>query len=289
MLPFQAVAPALLLLLPGFAALDSDHPSFALDPLPGPLAPGTGVGRVNATVTLPCTDAWRDASVRFSIQGELPTWLRANLSPPEGRLAPADCVGATQARITSVVEVRVAEHAPALQETVVRVAALLRGSEGEREAVADLRVQAAYVGRIRVETPEASKTAAAGATVTFPLRVANLGNHHARLVVEVVDNPHAHTVVLPPPRVVESAAAGGDETEVTINVQVRLGEEPGRASDVTLRVIPTYVYDAKVKGEAQTVKLRVETEKVLLPGPAPLVVLGVGMLVALGGRRALLR
>ena len=290
-MPLPPVALAALL-LPSLAAAPAafapaDFASLHVEPFEGPLTPEVEEAAVRVRVLVPCAgaEAADGTGARFSLREVPPAWLVATLSPAEVRAPAGPCPLSGERALESTLRVRVTADAPAFRTHVLRLAALVEDGEGHaRELLADAPVQADQVLRIAVRATPDTLPAGRGAILTFPVEVTNLGNHHARALVSVVDNAGNLNVMVPAPPLVESRQAGGATNATLVRLQVQVGDLPERGATVRLRVEPVSPFDPRLRGEPQEVTLHVEhAQDNLAPGAGlhgAVLALAAGALVA---------
>lgn len=276
-----------------------DRPMLAVPAPPPRIEPGAEPVRVPVQARVPC--AWLDegpAVVTFGapeVQGAArASWFAANVTPAQARTPEEGCLpGMTHAVAAATLEVAATREAIALTPTVLRLGARLEAAaEHARELVAEVPVEAAYVGKLEAGVAQATLVGKPQSTVTFLVTLVNQGNQNTRVSFSVDGNPGGLNVVVPSSVILGPAQArdeGGAAHSVTVPVAVQTPYRNGHldeASRFTLRVHGAYALDPAIQGDAATLDLEVRTVGTYVPAPpAPLLLAVLGLAAILARRR----
>jgi hypothetical protein len=241
---------ALVVLLAAPVALAQSRVDVSVTPFPGPVVPADGPARTNVTVRIACGDLPREGTLSLSAQHR-EAWITTTIDPAEAHPDAAACDGeyALDATLTATL----APDAPAFEESVVQVGALLRGGRDALVGSQAIRVKAGFYGAVRLEAAKTTATGAAGNVVTFPIVVTNLGNGLAKVGFDLAAKNGSVQVPLPPSVVIEPFA------NATVQAQA-IVPKSGGSSDFTLVATPAYAYDPALTGASAAVVLTVHRE-----------------------------
>lgn len=224
-----------------------------------------------------------------------PAWATIVFSPPIVSITAEAAPGENNAKGSAdfTVLVSASQEAPAFQETEVKIQAKLQGSTFIPTATqsATASVRAAYFSILDVAVPETIKVERPQTPVSFPITITNFGNGPTKVNFELLAPPgEGDKMQIVPPQAItlESRQTGGSAITKDAILQVQTPYKNGYLNEprsVTVKLASHYATNTQLAGAADQVTVLVTTKGFYVPGPSPILVVGLLGLAALVVRK----
>lgn len=230
--------------------------------------------------------------VQFSATG--PAWASLIVSPAQGLFAFSGAPGGQQVSSSIPIQVTVtaSQEAPALTPATIEVSGVTTQTPGGKSfnGKGTTTVTAEYFGQLSVELAQAIRVERPQTTVTFPLKVTNLGNGNTKVTVEKVDPiPEGYQTAAPVPTILTAKQTGGNTITADIPLDIQTPYKNGYMNQVGViayKITSNYALDPKKRGDESAVSVVITTRGFYVPGPSPIVFVGlVGLAAVLLRRR----
>lgn len=223
-----------------------------------------------------------------------PAWAQVLVSPstdvfPPPTGAPSG-VAYTQTK-SFTVTVTASQDAPAFTaETIEITATPTAGAAGGSYTAGkgQAQIQAGYFSIIDVQLAEPIAVERPQSKVAFPLKITNFGNANTKVSFELVSAAEGFQTVIPNPVTLQSKQAGGNQISADIPLTIQTPYKNGYMNEVGVinyKLTSAYALDPKLKGDESPVSVLVTTRGFYVPGPSPILFLGLIGVVALVLRR----
>ena len=229
---------------------------------PPPVRPLQGAVVANLTLTASCAlvgDGGR-IPIEYAVQ-DAPAWATVVVSPATDVADATACEGGVVTR-EATVSLTASDQAPAFRPTPVVVLAKVGSPGRQEETSATVNVTAEYFSIVDASLAEANKVARPGEEVPYVVKLSNLGNARTRVTFEVQNASEGIFVGVPPPVVLDSKQAGGNEVSTEVSILVRTRESGGfvnRVDVATVRILAEHAADPPRAGDGTTVSLILTT------------------------------
>ena len=223
-----------------------------------------------------------------------PAWAAVTVSPGSDVIQLASGQQYSGSK-TFTVAVTASDQAPAFQSDTIEITATVTPSSPgatPKSAAQTVPVQADYFSILDVQLAQAIQQDRPQSTVTFPVKITNLGNGATKVNFDIAPegNPQRLAALIPGPVTLQSKQAGGNQISAEIPLQIQLPHKNGymnEAGTVTYKITSNYALDSKLKGDETTLAVLVTTKGFYVPGPSGILLVGVlAVLAALVGRRS---
>lgn len=221
-----------------------------------------------------------------------PAWAAVTISPG------SDVITLTQGNpytgtASFNVAVTASDQAPAFQSDTIEITATITPSSPgatPKSSAQAVPIQADYFSILDVQLAQAIQQDRPQSTVTFPVKITNLGNGATKVNFDIAPegNPQGLNVLVPGPITLQSKQAGGNQISAEIPLQIQLPHKNGymnEAGSVRYKITSNYALDSKLKGDETTLSVLVTTKGFYVPGPEPIVMIGLLVAVAAAFRR----
>lgn len=223
-----------------------------------------------------------------------PAWAAVTVSPGSDVITMPATPGAqaTGSR-TFTVSVTASDQAPAFQSDTIEITATVTPttpSTPPKSAAQTVPIQADYFSILDVQLAQAIQQDRPQSTVTFPVKITNLGNGATKINFAIAEggNPQNLNALVPGPVTLQSKQAGGNQISTEIPLQIQLPHQNGymnEAGTVVYKITSNYALDSKLKGDETTLSVLVTTKGFYVPGPGPILLVGLLMAIAAVMRR----
>jgi hypothetical protein len=221
-----------------------------------------------------------------------PPWASVTVSPgSDVIILDAPSSGTVKGKRTFTVTVTASDLAPAFQADTIEITATVNAPApaGAKNAAQSVQIQADYFSILDVQLTQSIQQDRPQATVTFPIKVTNLGNGATKVNFAVPEGGKSEGLVVIPPNAVtlQSKQAGGSAISAEVPLQIQLPHKNGymnQAGAVTLEITSNYALDGKLVGDKTQVNVLVTTKGFYVPGFELVFLVGV-----LGAAAALMR
>lgn len=225
-----------------------------------------------------------------------PAWATVIVSPtsdifpvPAGTSAPG---GASyQQKLTFKVSVTASDQAPAFQSEAIEITATTKPStQGAVPATGkdSVPITAGFFSILDVQLAESVKIERPQTAVVFPLKVTNFGNANTKVDISIDGDPGNLQVQKPSPVTLQSKQAGGTLISADIPLTIQTPYKNGYMNEVgvvNFKITSSYALNPELSGDSSSVSVLVTTKGFYLPGPSPILLVGLVMLVAVVARR----
>ena len=219
-----------------------------------------------------------------------PSWATPILSPTTIIIpipsTPAPTISAT---VPYQVFVTASDQAPAFQPDQIEVTATgpqeTGGTAAQGKGAAT--ITADYFSILDAQLTETVKIDRPQTAVIFPLKLTNLGNANTKVTFKVGDHPEALQVPIPAPVTLQSKQAGGTGITTEVPLTIQTPYHNGYLNDVgvvSFQYSGAYALDPKKVGDSGSVSVIVTTRGFYVPGPEPILVIGLVALSAVAVR-----
>lgn len=259
-------------------------------PLQGPVTFG---GTVTLTADYTGVTGVIGIPVTYSVTKQ-PAWANVLVSPatdvfpsPTNPSPGSSYTSAKQITVT----VTASDQAPAFQADQIEITATTTPSTQGKQAVGkgNVPITATYFSIIDVQLTEAIKVERPQTPVIFPVKVTNFGNANTKVTFDIGEGTSASLQVpIPNPITLQSKQAGGNQISSDVQLTVQTPYKNGYMNEVGIvnyKLTSAYALDTKVKGDESSVSVLVTTRGFYVPGPSPLLFVGLIGAVALALRR----
>ena len=290
------VATALLSLVPTAAAQQQAQISVVLNPPSEPVKPLQAPISFTGTVTLIA-----DSSAYSGIIGvpvaytvtKQPAWANVLVSPstdifPVGTSTPSQNF---QSSRPITVTVTASDAAPAFQADQIEITATTTSTPGGKavSGKGNVPITADYFSIIDVQLAEAIKVERPQSVVSFPVKISNYGNANTKVTFTIGDGTSQNLQVpVPNPVTLQSKQAGGNQISADIPLNIQTPYKNGYMNEVGIvnyKITSAYALDPKIKGDESSVSVLVTTRGFYVPGPSPILFVGLVAAAALLLRR----
>ena len=224
-----------------------------------------------------------------------PAWASVTVSPANDVIQAGQpgANGQVTGTKSFTVSVLATDQAPAFQAENIEITATFRPANpgaAAKSVATTVPIQADYFSILDVQLAQAIQQDRPQATVTFPVKITNLGNGNTKVSFAIAEggNPQNLNAPIPIPVTLQSKQAGGNAISAEIPLQIQLPYKNGYMNDVgvvTYKITSNYALDSKLRGDETTLSVLVTTKGFYVPGPTPLVVVGLLMVGAFLFRR----
>lgn len=224
-----------------------------------------------------------------------PAWSTVVFSPPQILLTFAPQAGQTTASSTANFKVLVSASAdaPAFQESEIKIQAKTNGNQAlpAKTQTATASIRAAYFSILDVSLPETIKVERPQTPTSFPITITNFGNGPTKVNFELVtQTAEGDKMQIVPPQAItlESRQTGGSAITKDAILQVQTPYKNGYLNEprsVTVKLTSHYATDSTLPGASDQVTVLVTTKGFYVPGPSPILLVGLMALAALVVRR----
>ena len=221
---------------------------------------------------------------------EAPPWATVVINPPQVVMtfaadtdSPAGAATASDTKEFDVL-VSASDLAPAFQEGTIVIEAVSSAVDPTLErgtASARASVRASYFSIIDVALPESIRVDRPQTPVSFPISVTNLGNGPTKVSFELLTQPvDGDKMQVSPPQslTLEARQTGGSQITKEAVLQVQTPFKNGYMNEprsIVLKVTSHYATDTQLQGASETVTMLVTTKGFYVPGPDPLLLVGL--------------
>lgn len=223
-----------------------------------------------------------------------PAWAQVLVSPatdvfpPPSAAAPSG-VSYSQTRQIQVT-VTASQDAPAFTAEPIEITATpTSATPGSYTAgKGSVQIQAGYFSIIDVQLAEPIAVERPQSKVAFPLKITNFGNANTKVSFELISAADGFQTVIPNPVTLQSKQAGGNQISADIPLTIQTPYKNGYMNEVGVinyKLTSAYALDPKLKGDESPVSVLVTTRGFYVPGPSPILFLGLIGVVALALRR----
>lgn len=288
------LATALVALVPTAQAQQSativvsmSAPSDAVKPLQGPL---TFSGTTTFTGDTGAYTSIIGVPITYTVTKQ-PAWATVLVSPATDVIPVPSTPNPTftGSRPFTVI-VTASEQAPAFTADQIEITATSGAGAGGKSTSGKnaVPIVAGYFSIIDVQLAESIKVERPQTPVVFPVKVTNLGNANTKVTFAVADKTENLQVPVPNPVTLQSRQAGGQAISADIPLTVQTPYKNGYMNEVGLvnyKLTSAYALDPKIKGDESSVSVIVTTKGFYVPGPSPLLFVGLVAVAALALRR----
>ena len=262
--------------------LDSQGADQQLKPLQAPI-------ELKGTITLTADSG----APRSSLTGitvsltpvQQPSWATLVISPPQIVLTFEDAPSGTSQTVggTFKVLVSASDQAPAFQDAPVVVEAKSSSTPflAQQTSRAPASIRASYFSIIDVALPESIKVERPQTPVSFPISVTNLGNGPTKVNFELLNAAtEGDKLQIAPPQslTLEARQTGGSQITKDAILQVQTPFKNGYMNEpraISMKISSHYATDTQLAGQSETVTVLVTTKGFYVPGPSPLLLIGL--------------
>jgi len=222
-----------------------------------------------------------------------PAWAAVTISPGSDVITVNANGNVVSGSKNFIVSVTASDQAPAFQSDTIEITATVTPSTPQtppKNAAQSVPIQADYFSILDVQLAQAIQQDRPQSTVTFPVKITNLGNGNTKVSFAIAEggNPMNLNAPLPIPVTLQSKQAGGNAIAAEIPLQIQLPYKNGYMNEVgvvTYKITSNYALDSKLKGDETTLSVLVTTKGFYVPGPEMVLVLGVLAVAAAAFRR----
>ncbi len=222
-----------------------------------------------------------------------PAWAAVTISPGSDVITLTNNQQTTSGSKTFTVSVTASDQAPAFQSDTIEITATVTPttpSTPAKSAAQTVPIQADYFSILDVQLAQAIQQDRPQSTVTFPVKITNLGNGATKVNFDIAPegNPQNLNVLVPGPVTLQSKQAGGNQISTEVSLQIQLPHKNGymnEAGTVRYKITSNYALDSKLKGDETTLAVLVTTKGFYVPGPSPILMLGLVAAAAIVLRR----
>jgi hypothetical protein len=222
-----------------------------------------------------------------------PAWAAVTVSPGSDVITLTSSQTSVSGSSNFNVAVTASDQAPAFQSDTIEITATVTPSNPgatAKSASQAVPIQADYFSILDVQLAQAIQQDRPQSTVTFPVKITNLGNGATKVNFDIAPegNPQNLNVLVPGPVTLQSKQAGGNQISAEIPLQIQLPHKNGymnEAGAVRYKITSNYALDSKLKGDETTLSVLVTTKGFYVPGPEPIVLVGLLVAVAAAFRR----
>ena len=273
----------------GSITVTLNAPTEPVKPLQAPL---TFNGNVILTTDYSAATGVIGLAVQYTVTKQ-PAWANVLVSPSSD-IFPINPPqpGQTQVTVTRQITVTVTatDQAPAFAADQIEISAVTAAPPGGRSlnGKGTAAVVADYFSILDVQLPEAIKVERPQTSTAFPVKISNFGNANTKVNFEVVQAAEGLQYTLPVPIVLQSKQAGGNQISADVPLSVQTPYKNGYMNEVgtlNYKLTSAYALDPKIKGDESTVSVLLTTRGFYVPGPSPILFLGLLGVVALVLRR----
>ncbi|HEX2021693.1 MAG TPA: hypothetical protein VHH36_03220 [Candidatus Thermoplasmatota archaeon] len=224
-----------------------------------------------------------------------PGWATVVFNPPTLVLtfdAPAGAEQQATASGTFDMVISASDQAPAFQDTEIVVQAKSASSQAfqEKTATASVSVHADYFSILDIALPESIKVERPQTPAAFPITITNFGNGPTKVNFEIEARPENEKFTIIPPSSIqlESKQVGGSQITKDAILQVQTPYKNGYMNEpgaVTVKITSHYATDSTLVGASDKVTVLVTTKGFYVPGPSPVLLIGLLAIAAFVLRR----
>lgn len=294
------VGSALLALVPAAEAQQSGSMTIALA-TPEPVKPLQGTVSFTGTVSLTADYTGVTGPVGIPVQYNAPNkpaWATVVINPQQDVFsAPSGAPGSASYTVTKTITVTVSASgdAPAFVPQTLEITGTTSATPNGNpiNGKGTTTVQAAFFSIIDVNLQEAIRVDRPQTAVSFPVKVTNLGNANTKVTFDIgegstIDGPNALKPILPNPITLQSKQAGSSQTSTDVLLTVQTPYKNGYMNEVGVmnyKLTSTYALNPALKGDESQLSVLITTRGFYVPGPSPILFLGLVGVLALALRR----
>jgi hypothetical protein len=273
----------------GSIVVSMNSPTEQVKPLQGAL---TFSGTVTLTADYSGVANPIGIPVTYTVSNK-PAWAQVLVSPASDVFPAPGAPGGvsySQARTISVT-VTASGDAPAFQAETIEITATPSPSNPQATITpgkGQVGIQAGYYSIIDVQLAEAIKVERPQSAVAFPLKITNFGNANTKVNFELISAAEGFQTVIPNPVTLQSKQAGGNQISADIPLTIQTPYKNGYMNEVGVinyKLTSSYALDPKLKGDESPVSVLITTRGFYVPGPSPILFLGMIGVIALALRR----
>jgi hypothetical protein len=291
------VTSALVALVPSASAQQNTAVSLTVTPPTDSVKPLQGALTFGGTVTVTWDNSGQANLVGIPLTYQVtkqPPWASVTIIPATDVIpvGSTPSPGATSSASKSfTVEVTASDQAPAFQPDTIQITATAsptapQGHTGS--ASATVPITASYFSILDAELAQTVQIDRPQTAVIFPLKLTNLGNANTK-VTFAIDSATANLQVpIPVPIVLQSKQAGGSQISSEVPLTIQTPYHNGYMNEVgvvTYKITSAYALDPKQTGDSTSVSVVITTKGFYVPGPEPLLVVGLIAVSAVVARR----
>ncbi|MFA5861815.1 MAG: hypothetical protein WDA16_08990 [Candidatus Thermoplasmatota archaeon] len=292
------VTSAIVVLVPTAEAQRQTTVTLTVTPPSDPVKPMQGALVFPGTITVVFDNTGQTNVVGIPVTYQItkqPSWAQVLVSPATDVIIPPS--GASAAAPSSTVtksfsvSVTASDQAPAFQPETIEITATAAppspGVGGSGKTT--VSVAASYFSIIDAQLAETIKIERPQTAIVFPLKLTNFGNANTKVSFAVLDKAENLNVPVPIPIVLQSKQAGGNQISAEVALTVQTPYKNGYMNEVgvvTYKITSAYALDPKLTGDTTQVAVVVTTKGFYVPGPEPILMVGlVAVAAMLFGRR----
>lgn len=214
-----------------------------------------------------------------------PSWATVVMNPPQLVLTFTEAPGGQTVEATGDFKVLVSasDQAPAFQETPIVIEAKSSSNQFVSQATqrAQASIRASYFSILDVALPESIKVERPQTPVSFPISVTNLGNGPTKVNFELLAAAtEGDKLQIAPPQslTLEARQTGGSQITKDAILQVQTPFKNGYMNEpraISMKISSHYATDTQLAGQSETVTVLVTTKGFYVPGPSPLLLIGL--------------
>lgn len=292
---------ALLALVPSAEAQQQGSVTISLTK-PEVVKPLQGTVEATATVTLQADLSGGSQIVGIPVQYSVtcPAWATCTPNPASDVFPPPQTGGTpgtsySQTRTVKIV-ISASDQAPAFNPQPLQITASTQpgGTGSPLTGTGSTVVEAGYFSILDVQVQNAIVVERPQTTINIPVSVNNLGNAQTKVNFDlgegstVGDIANALQPQLPPPTTLGSKQAGASVTKADIVLTVQTPYKNGYMNEVgtlNYKITSAYALNPALKGDESKLSVLITTRGFYVPGPSPILFLGLIGVVALTLRR----
>ena len=230
--------------------------------------------------------------VQYTVSKQ-PSWATVLVNPASD-VFPVGPPSGTQTQYQGsrpiTITVTATDQAPAFQADQIEITATTSAGAPNtpKTGKGTATITADYFSIIDVQLPEAIKVERPQTSTAFPVKISNYGNANTKVTFEVVQVGDGIQYTLPVPLTLQSKQAGGNQISADVPLSIQTPYKNGYMNEVgtiNYKLTSAYALDPKLKGDESTVSVLLTTRGFYVPGPSPILFLGLIGVVALVLRR----
>jgi hypothetical protein len=287
---FAAMIPTASAQQNGSVTVQLNPPTESVKPLQAPIS---FTGRVIFTADYGVAAGLIGIPVTYTVTKQ-PAWATVLVSPATA-VFPAPAPGtdaAYSAERPITITVTATDQAPAFQADTIEITAVTQAGSSAGKSFTgkgNVPITAAYFSILDVQLAEAIKVERPQTPVIFPVKIQNFGNANTKVSFEIGEGTSpALQVPVPNPVTLQSKQAGGNAISADVPLTIQTPYKNGYMNEVGIvnyKITSAYALDTKLKGDESTVSVLVTTRGFYVPGPSPLLFVGLIGVIALALRR----
>lgn len=286
---FVAMIPTAAAQQSGSITVQLNAPSEVVKPLQAPIQFS---GKVTFTADYGVAAGLIGVPVSYTVTKQ-PAWATVLVSPATD-IFPAPTAGANAAYTAErpiTVTVTASDQAPAFQADTIEITATTTAPAPGKSFTgkSSVPLTAGYFSILDIQLAEAIKVERPQMPVIFPVKIQNFGNANTKVTFEI--GPGTSTalqVPVPGSVTLQSKQAGGNAISADVPLTIQTPYKNGYMNEVGIvnyKITSAYALDPKIKGDESSVSVLVTTRGFYVPGPSPLLFVGLLGAIALVLRR----